>query len=218
MAVNKTSTGEAIGRAVLSAILNLGGGGGMAGYVLGGIGGKAPSNSTVDDEYPSPMHTVNVNYVPGPPRYNQGVKRGVAEKAARMQTIEEHNDALTKYLRALPPNATPREKHLAIVKGAEEEEKLMSYWDDKKPRRNYSPSSSAVKAVRITPDHRIQVQWGTSPKWYTYKQHANAYEASLAAQRLLTAGSIGLAVYPGRGFFSKEENDDSMRPPKKVRI
>lgn len=214
MAVKKTSTGEAIGRAVISAALQLAAGGGMAGYVLGGMGGRG--DSTVDDGYPSPMHTVKVNYQPGPARYNQGIKRGIAEKAARMQTLEEHNEALTKYLRALPPNASAREKHLAIVKGAEEEEKLLSYWDDKKPRRNFSPSSSAVKAVRITPDHRIQVQWGTSPKWYTYKQHANAYEASLAAQRLLTAGSIGLAVYPGRGFFSKEENDDSMRPVKKV--
>jgi hypothetical protein len=218
MAVNKTSTGEAIGRAVLSAILNLGGGGGMAGYVLGGIGGKAPSNSTVDDEYPSPMHRVDVNYIPGPPRLNAGLQKEVAEKAARMQTLEEHNDALTKYLRALPPNATPREKHLAIVKGAEEEEELLSYWDDKRPRKNYTPSSSAVRSVRITPDHRIQVQWGTSPKWYTYKQHPNAYEASLAAQRLLTSNSIGRSVMPGKGFFSLEENDDSMRPPKKVRI
>lgn len=214
MAAKKTSTGEAIGRAIISAALQLGAGGGMAGYVLGGMGSRG--DSTVDDGYPSPMHTVKVNYQPGPARYNQGIKRGIAEKAARMQTLEEHNDALTKYLRALPPNASAREKHLAIVKGAEEEEKLLSYWDDKKPRRNFSPSSSAVKAVRITPDHRIQVQWGTTPKWYTYKQHANAYEASLAAQRLLTAGSIGLAVYPGRGFFSKEENDDSMRPAKKV--
>ena len=220
MAAKKTSTGEAIGRAIISAALQLGAGGGMAGYVLGGMGGRG--DSTVDDGYPSPMHTVKVNYQPGPARYNQGIKRGIAEKAARMQTLEEHNEALTKYLKQLPANASAREKHLAIVKGAEEEAKLMSYWDDKKPRRNFSPSSSAVKEIRITPDHRIQVKWGGKPPktnpsgWYTYKQHANAYEASLAAQRLLTSGSIGLSVYPGRGFFSKEENDDSMRPVKKV--
>lgn len=220
MAVKKTETGSMLAQALINAVLQAGSGGGIGGYVLGGLGAAAGEPSS--GGYPSPMHTVKVNYqpfpgpyVPGQGRYNQGVKRGIAEKAARMQTIEEHEAALNGPLIDLlrrKPNATDREKHLAIVKGAENEEKLMSYWDDKKPRRNYSPCSSAVKAVRITPDHRIQVMWGNTPKWYTYKAHPNAYEASLVAQRLLTSGSIGMSVYPDRGWFSKEENDDSMRP------
>ena len=214
----ETETGKAIAQAVVMTALQLSGRGGLAGFVLGNMGGAGRAAAS-DSEYPSPMHTVKVNWQPGPARYNQGVKRHIAEKAARMQTIEEHEAALNGPLIELlrrKPDATDREKHLAIVKGAEDEAKLMSYWDDTKPRRNYSPSSSAVKAVRITPDHRIQVMWGNTPKWYTYKAHPNAYEASLVAQRLLTSGSIGLSVYPERGWFSKEENDDSMRPVKKV--
>lgn len=209
----KESLSEAVARAALMGLAGFGFNGGGSGW--GGSGGegrsRGPGEGGVgDDGYPHPLHTVKVNWVPGPPRYNLGIKRHIAELAARMQTKEEHERALNQFIR---PGQTPLERHQAIVKGAEAEAKLESYWDDRKPRRNFSPSSSAVKAIRITPDNRVQVMWGGGKeKWYTYKQHPTPYDASLAARRLLTAGSIGMAVMPGKGFFSKEENDDSMRP------
>lgn len=211
---SKGTSGESYAKAILAALLQMGGAGGMAGFIAGGGAGRVDDIAT--GEYPSPLHTVNVKYVGGKvPQLNAGLRKNIAEQAGRMQTIKEHNDALNKPLLDLlkrNPNATAREKHLAIVQGAEDEANLLSYWDDKKPRKNYAGRSSAIRAIRITPDHRVQVQWGTTPKWYSYRAHANAYEASLAAQRLLMSNSLGRSVLPGKGFFSLEENDDSMRP------
>lgn len=211
----ETEAGKAIARAIAMTALQLGAGGGMSGIILGSLGGGR-AGAASDGEYPSPLHTVNVKYVGGKtPQMNAGVNRSIGESAGRMQTLEEHQAALNGPLIELlrkKPNATDREKHLAIVQGAEDEAKLLSYWDDRKPRKKFAGRSSAVRAVRITPDHRIQVQWGTSPTWYTYKAHPNAYEASLVARRLLLSDSLGQSVYPDRGWFSKEENDDSMRP------
>ena len=165
-----------------------------------GLGGNniGPSSVGADgtpaETYPNPLHTVEVNYLPGPPQLNAMLKRGVADKAAQMQTLQQHNDTLLKYLKQLPPNASEKDKHLALMKGVADEEALDEYWDDKKPRKDYSPSSSAVAKVRVTPDNRIEVMWGTTPKWYSYKQYPDPYKASLAMKQLLTCGSIGRAL------------------------
>lgn len=173
---------------------------GGVGYLMGrGMGGKTGSSSIGADgspaeSYPNPLHTVQVNYIKGPPQLNRMLQRGIADKAAQMQSLEQHNDTILHYLRMLPPNATAKQKHLALMQGIADEEALLEYWDDKKPRVEYSPSSSAVEAIRVTPDNRVEVKWGTTPKWYTYKQHATPYEASKAAKELLTCGSIGRAL------------------------
>ena len=161
---------------------------------LSGTSSSVSADGKPAESYPNPLHTVDVHWLPGPPQLNAMLKQGVAEKAAQMQTLQEHNDTILKYLRALPPNASEKQKHLALMKGIADEEELVSYWDDKQPRKDFTPSSSAVKAIRITPDNRIEVMWGSTPKWYTYKQHADPYQASLAAKELLTSGSIGRAL------------------------
>ena len=99
------------------------------------------------------------------------------------------------------------------MKGMADEEALQEYWDDKKPRVDYTPSSSAVKAIRITPDNRVEVMWGSTPKWYTYKQHATPYEASMAAHQLITSNSIGRALVRKSkkyGQWGRAQYDGSM--------
>lgn len=192
---------------------------GVGALLARGLGGNGPSSVGADgtpaESYPNPLHTVNVNWIPGPPQLNAMLKAGVADKAAQMQSLKQHNDTLLKYVRQLPANATPKQVHLAMMQGVADEEALDEYWDDKKPRKDYSPSSSAVKAIRITPDNRIEVMWGSTPRWYTYKQHATPYEASLAAKKLLTCGSIGRALIrkskkPGIGDWGRAQYDGAM--------
>lgn len=167
----------------------------MARGLRQGASGAGVADDVPANKYPNPLHTVDVMWFPeGKPQLNSMLQRGVANRASKMQTLEQHNNVLTSHLRKLPANASDKEKHLALMKGIADEEALQEYWDDKKPRVDYTPSSSAVKAIRITPDNRVEVMWGSTPKWYTYKQHATPYEASMAAHKLITANSIGRAL------------------------
>lgn len=160
----------------------------------------------VASEYPHPMHTVAVGYGIG----NTGVDYAKAKEAAKMQTLEEHNALLTAFIK---PGMNEAQLADAIIKGKELEQRALSFWDDSKPREQYHPTSSAIQAVRLTPDGRIQVMWrqkkasGTAPKWYTYKMHANPQEASMSLRRLMTSGSLGKSLYPGRGWFAESEYD-----------
>ena len=108
---------------------------------------------------------------------NNGVQRGVAEKAAKAQSLEEHNRAL-------------------MAGGPAAERMLQSWWpgEDTQPRENFTPSSSAVRGVRILPNNKIQIQFRDGGKWYTYRGGSNPREASEAAHALLTAPSIGRSL------------------------
>ena len=137
----------------------------------------------------------------------------VIDEAGRMQTLEEHNKALSKYIDMLPPSirANPKKFHEAILKGQQAEKDLPAYWADPKPRREFSVSSSAVSGIRLTPDGRVEVRWASKPDtWYTFKQYPDNYQASLAAQKLLQAPSIGRAVMPfqrnGKRLVFKNKN------------
>ena len=96
----------------------------------------------------------------------------------------------------LPSNADPKTVRAALQRGLEEEKNLAAFWNESASRRPFQVSSSAVTGIRMTPDARIQVQWTGCPTWYTFKQYPDTHEASLAAQKLLQADSIGRAVYP----------------------
>lgn len=180
--------------------------------ILGSVGGGGDS-APLDirryeaDDYPTRFspgtyHTYDVSHIPGDgPNMNSvgSLYRDVIKKAGRMQTLEEHNNALLKYLRNAKKD--PVSQHRALVEGEEAEKNLPQFWDESaaevnKNRAQFGVSSSAVSGIRLTPDARIEVQWGTSPKWYTFKSYPNTYEASLAAQKLLTSESIGRAVMP----------------------
>ena len=111
-----------------------------------------------------------------------------------MQTLDEHNAAIRQFVR---PGMSPREEREALRKGQEAEKALPKFWNESKDRRDFSVSSSAVSGIRLTPDARIEVEWKGSPgKWYTFRSYPDTQKASVAAQELLKADSIGRAVMP----------------------
>ena len=133
---------------------------------------------------------------------NNGVQRDVAEKAAKAQSLEEHNRAL-------------------MAGGPAAERMLESWWpgEDTQPRENFTPSSSAVRGVHILPNSKngicyIQIQFRDGGKWYKYRGGSNPREASEAVHALLTAPSIGRALssngkkrhdYPGAEGITDSE-------------
>ena len=109
----------------------------------------------------------------------------------RSQSIEEHNEALNRYLR---PGMDPMMRAWAIQKGIEAERALPSFWGESQPRRTMNAGSKAVSGVRINPDNTISVQFGNKGKWYTYRGGSNRYDASLEANRLMMSPSIDRAI------------------------
>ena len=168
--------------------------GGTASRILGGSSPyEASSYPATKDFY------YDVYYFDdGEPVNNRTLDRAAAQKGARMQTIDEHNRAINKYIR---PGMDPVERRWAIQKGLEEERALESFWDDNKPRVPLKAGSSAVSGIRINTDNTISVQFGGKGKWYTYAGGPNRFEASLAAKDLVTAPSIGRAINSKSGFW-----------------
>ena len=144
---------------------------------------------------PQAWHYYDVVNIPGAPNFNQHGKAnmGTIEEAGIMQDIDLHNNTIKKYIR---PGMTPKEERMALNKGLEEEKSLPQFWNESSSRRPFSVSSSAVTGIRLTPDARIEVQWKSSPDWYTFRSYPNTRAASEAAQELLKANSIGQAVMP----------------------
>lgn len=109
----------------------------------------------------------------------------------RAQTLEEHNRAV-----------------------AEGTEPLLEAWwpeDDDEPRKPLTPSSTAVKNIRIGPDNKIYVTFanGDPRKEYSYVAGDNPLEAAAAVTELIRSKSIGRSLLPGRGFWGmKYHNPD----------
>lgn len=160
--------------------------------------GAAPG--TVAD-YPTPRKFVyDVDYIEGAPQNNAEYKGYPNSRAMRMQTIQEHNRALNKYIR---PGMGPLELRAAIEKGKEEERNLDSFWtDDSHPRRGVRSSSSAVSDVHINPDGTLSVRFRDKGKWYTYAGGADPFEAAMSAHDLVTAPSLGRAINKKTGWWS----------------
>lgn len=198
--------------------------------VSGAYSGGSSTSSASSGEYPREFapgqyHVYKVYNIPVPERkrgettgnFNQMGKSyaDVIDEAGRMQSAEEHYRALTKYIR---PGMTPKQLHQAELMGRDEEKRLPAFWNESSSRRPFSVSSSAVSGIRLVPTgsggSRVEVQWKSSPTWYTFKEYPNTYEGSLAAQKLLKADSIGRAVMPyqrnGRTIkFKHPENNYS---------
>lgn len=170
-------------------------GGGIAGRILGGPGGRGPAPGTVYD-YPNRQNTftydVDLVDVPqgGGPTFNQNYKAFPNPKYARMQTLDQHNRALNKYLR---PGQSPMERRWAIEKGEQEERKLPEFWVDDTHARDpkSKASSSAVSDIKILPNGDISIRFRGKGKWYSYNGGPNPYEAALEAHDLFTSHSIG---------------------------
>lgn len=209
MAAGNKSTAELL-RLILTAAMGgaMGApGAGMAGGavsgLMGGMGAPAPTavdrflaNQYPNNFVPGKYHEYDVTFVDSDtPNMNAEGKAnmGIIDQAGRMQSMKEHNDAIKKYVRMGMPEAQLRD---ALNRGMDAERNLPAFWQESKSRRPFTVSSSAVRGIRLTPDARIEVQWKGSDNWYTFKQYDNTYDASLAAQSLLKADSIGRAVMP----------------------
>lgn len=168
--------------------------GGTASRILGGSSPYEASSYPSAKDFYYDVYYFN----DGEPVNNSTLDRAAAQKGARMQTIDEHNRAINKYIR---PGMDPVERRWAIQKGLEEERALESFWDENKPRVPLKAGSSAVSGIRINRDNTISVQFGGKGKWYTYEGGPNRFEASLAAKDLVTAPSIGRAINSKTGFW-----------------
>lgn len=191
--------------------------GGSASTLMGGNSGGTTGNGGYPSEFaPGSHHYYKVVYEPRPAGvkgpYQNMNSMGKADaatiaEASEQQTREDHNEALMKYVRMLPANATPRQIQMAMDRGREEEKSLPKWWNESNNRREFSVSSSAVSGIRITPEGSVQVKWGKSPKWYTFRNYPNTMLASRAARELLASDSIGRAVYPVMSRPPKEPNN-----------
>lgn len=200
-------------------------GGGIAGGIGGNIGGAGGagdgSSSGYPEEFaPDSTHNYNVVYAPRPDgvegpyqnmNYMGKANAATIAEAAEQQSLKEHNEVLTKYVRMLPKNATPKQVRDAIQRGRDEEKQLPKWWNESDNRREFSVSSSAVKGIRITPEGNVEVKWGKPSKnnpggWYTFKKYGNTHDASIAARKLLQSDSIGRAVYPVVSHPPKKPN------------
>ena len=207
---------------------SVGASGVLSDFLGGSSGGDTTDNVSpelrrfMDEQYPKSFtpgtyHDYKVEYYKGKKQRNE-VGKGFEKELSlggRMQSKDEHNNALLKFMR---PGMTPKEQHVAAMMGQEYEKSLPQFWNESEGRpvngnKEYAVSSSAVDGIRLTPDGRIEVRWGTGPTWYTFKEYPNTHEASLAAQKLLMADSIGQAVMPtlrnGKPVkFKKKLTDD----------
>ena len=148
-------------------------------------------------EYPKKGHIIRLPLAGG--NHNAGRDQTMIDQAGRMQELNEHNRALFKYLR---PGMSPKEADIALRQGEREQRKLPAYWDDAFYRREMNVKSDAIRAIKITPDAKIQVMWkgkhsANNPDgWYTFRKFPNTYEASLEVQKLLDEPSLGHALMP----------------------
>ena len=171
--------------------------------VLSGIVGGAPLGSVgalsakgYPTEFaPRAWHYYEVVNVPGKPNFNRNGKANAAaiDSAGIMQTLDDHNRAIVQFVR---PGMDKKTERAALSAGMDAEKALPAFWNESESRRPFTVSSSAITGIRLTPDARIEVQWKSSPKWYTFRAYDNTHEASKAAQQLLKADSIGRAVMP----------------------
>lgn len=135
--------------------------------------GSAFTYPGLTDEFIYPVVHVDQDV----PFMNASLNREIASRGALAQSLEEHNEAL--------------------MRGGEKLEKALESWwpnEDRKPREDFTPGSSAISGVKILPNNKIAVQWKNRGKWYTYLGGSNPRETSEFAKELLTAPSIGRAV------------------------
>jgi hypothetical protein len=165
------------------------GAGGIGRSILAGAAGYPDLPGDFDYDAREDVRTTTVDgKTTNLPSLNRMVDRNNLE-AALAQDITEHN--------------------LAVRGGYEKT--LEQWWpgEDRKPRREIHPSSSAVKGIRIGKDGSVQVQFinGKDNKWYSYRGGKDVREASRIAQELLSSPSIGRAL-ARKGRYAHSDSKD----------
>lgn len=169
--------------------------------LLSGVGGGTGATASESmDKVDSLGHNFNydLNYIPGPAQMNRMLMQQTANEYAPRQTLAEHIAALRRYVR---PGMNPEQMKEALRRGKEYEQSLPQWWDDDRPRKNFTPSSSAVSGIRITPDNKIQIRFGKGSKWYSYRGGENPGAAANEVQKLI--GKNGQSI--GRNLVRKSK-------------
>ena len=115
-----------------------------------------------------------------------------------------------------------QEHNRAIQRGNEPE--LMEWWpgEDRKPRLELHPKSTAIQGLKITKGGNIQIQWKNGDgKWYTYKGGDDIRQTTEYVKDLMTYPSIGRALnrkgkmaWPNSKHVNSEGKvDDSLGRP-----
>lgn len=173
--------------------------------LLSGVGGGTGATASESmDKVDSLGHNFNydLNYIPGPAQMNRMLMQQTADEYAPRQTLAEHVAALRHYVR---PGMNPAQMKEALRRGKEYEQNLPQWWDDDRPRKNFTPSSSAVSGIRITPDNRIQIRFGKGSKWYSYRGGATPGDAAKEAMKLI--GKNGQSI--GRNLIRKGKGHEN---------
>ena len=192
---------------VLKQMSQGGSGGGGAGNILLGslVNGpgrnEATANGYPEEFVPDGDHYYDVVFAPEGQHNSRGSGDPNVALGGTMQTLEQHREALNKYVR---PGMTPAQLRDAINAGREEEKLLPQFWAESKtrPSGRFTVGSSAVKGIRITPDGHVEIKWNGKPSkknrsgWYTFGAFDNPHDASIAAVKLMQMPSIGRAVMP----------------------
>lgn len=146
------------------------------------LGSTVPENG-VDFNYP-------VIFVPGPPNMNASRNREVND-AALPFTPEEYKKIITEIdaRKDLNPYVKEEMKKEVINRNPK--------WVpgvDTQPKEKLSPSSSAIRSLRITPDNKIMIRYAGSDKEYSYEGGSTIREAAKSVLDLINSPSIGRAL------------------------
>lgn len=129
-------------------------------------------------------------YVPGPPQHNALRNRSENDAALAIDQLE-YNNMLNSFMndKSIPKNLRKQMGEKLVEKNPK--------WvpgEDREPKRNLSPSSSAIRSLRITPDNKIAIKYGNNPTEYTYRGGNSVQEAAQAVLELINSNSIGREV------------------------
>lgn len=129
-------------------------------------------------------------FVPGPPNFNALRNRAVND-AALPFTPEEY--------KKIRDNIESRKDLNQYVKQEMIREVVKSNpkWIpnvNTEPKEKLSPSSSAIRSLRITPDNKIKIQFANGSKEYTYTGGNTVREAAQSVLDLINSKSIGQSL------------------------
>ena len=166
----------------------------------------APINETLatilskDFKYP-------IDYIPGPPNHNARRNRNENDAALPM-TQGEYNELVNKYNGMT--NLSPEVRRNLGMTAVKDNPKWVPNQNDR-PKRELSPSSSVISSIKLTPDNKIVLTYGTNPKQYTFNGGNTLQEAAQSVLELINSPSIGRAVNSripgswGRTHFDQSE-------------
>lgn len=147
--------------------------------------GNMPHISVPD--HPVDSFDLGLIYVPGAMQ-NNALRNRAEDEAALPITQAEMN----KFIQANAPllaNYPPQVRDQMIEALLQRVPK----WNpktDRAPKRPLTPSSSAVRSIKIRPDNNIDIQFG-SGQTYTYRGGVTVADAAREVLKLINARSIG---------------------------